>query len=120
MNDACGMRRLDKVTELDIKEWFAYLKEPAEDTPKQAEKRAAGKEEGIILPGNPERPRRAYQCMQILRIVIGFGVVSNIDECFRLKHVLEEMRFPVPSARTESIFLSSRWKQSAMSRSKRG
>jgi hypothetical protein len=91
------------VTGLDIKEWYAYLREPPDDTAKQAKERAEAKEAGIILPPNPERPRRAYQCMQILRIVVGFGVVSNIDECFRLKHVLEEMRFQVPKARTESI-----------------
>jgi len=103
LNESCGMRRLDKVTGLDIKEWFAYLRAPAEDTEKQAKKRAAAKANGIILPPNPERPRRAYQCMQVLRIVIGFGVVSDISECYRLKNVLEEMRFPVPKARTETI-----------------
>lgn len=97
------MRRLDKVAGLDIKKWYAYLREPADDTAKQAKERAEAKEAGTILPPNPERPRRAYQCMQILCIVVGFGVVSNIDECFRLKDVLEEMRFQVPKARTESI-----------------
>lgn len=101
--DECGSRRLDKVTGLDIKEWYAHLKEPAEDTPKQAKARAQAKADGVFLPANAERPRRAYQCMQVLRIVIGFGVVSNIEECFRLKAVLEEMRFAVPKARTEAL-----------------
>ena len=99
----CGMRMLDKVTGLDIKQWYAYLRSPAEETEKQAEKRAAAKADGIVLPPNPERPRRAYQCMQMLRIVIGFGVVSDIKDCYRLKQVLEEMRFQVPKARTETI-----------------
>ncbi|TBY40876.1 site-specific integrase [Rhizobium leguminosarum] len=99
----CGMRRLDKVTGLDIRGWYEYLKEPAEDTPKQAKQRAEAAKQGIILPPNPERPRRAYQCMQLLRIVISFGVVANIQECFRLKMVLESMTFHVPRGRTEQI-----------------
>ena len=103
LNEECGMRRLDKVTGLDIKEWYVHLRSPAEDTAKQAERRAEAKAEGIILPPNQERPRRAYQCMQVLRIVIGFGVVSDINDCYRLKNVLEEMRFQVPKARTETI-----------------
>lgn len=99
----CGMRRLEKVTGLDIRGWYEHLKDPAEDTAKQAEHRATMKKQGVILPGNPERPRRAYQCMQLLRIVVSFGVVANITECFRLKAVLESMSFHVPRGRTEQI-----------------
>ncbi|WP_160006884.1 site-specific integrase [Rhizobium sp. 18055] len=99
----CGMRRLDKVTGLDIKGWYNELKKAPEDTEKKAKQRAKAAEEGRTLAESKPRPRRAYQCMQLLRIVIGFGVVSNISECFRLKSVLEEMRFNVPAARTESI-----------------
>lgn len=99
----CGMRQLDKLTGLDIREWYEHFKEPAEDTPTQAKKRAEAAEQGITLPPNPERIRRAYQCMQLLRIVISFGVVANITECFRLKTVLESMSFHVPRGRTEQI-----------------
>ncbi|MBX5001844.1 site-specific integrase [Rhizobium lentis] len=99
----CGMRKLEKVTGLDIRGWYEHFKEPAEDTPKQAERRAEALKEGNPLPPNPERIRRAYQCMQLLRIVISFGVVANITECFRLKAVLESMTFHVPRGRTEQI-----------------
>lgn len=80
----CGMRRLDKLTGLDIRDWYDHFKEPAAE-------------------GKPERIRRAYQCMQILRIVVGFGVVANVTECFRLKTVLESMSFHVPRGRTEQV-----------------
>lgn len=99
----CGMRRLSRVTGLDIRAWYDHFKEPAEDTEKEAEQRAEAAKQGITLPPNPERTRRAYQCMQLLRIVVGFGVVANITDCFRLKTVLEEMRFHVPRGRTEQI-----------------
>ena len=84
LEKSVGTRRLEKVTGLDIRRWHAKLKEPAAD-------------------GKPERPRRAYKAIQLLRIVIGFGVVMNIAECFRLKTVLEEMRFHVPRGRTAAI-----------------
>jgi hypothetical protein len=80
----CGMRRLSRVTGLDIRAWYDHFKEPAAED-------------------GEERTRRAYQCMQLLRIVVGFGVVANITDCFRLKTVLEEMRFHVPRGRTEQI-----------------
>lgn len=79
-----GARRLEKVTGIDIKRWHAKYKEPAAD-------------------GKPERLRRAYKAMQLLRIIVGFGVVLNITECFRLKTVLEQLEFHVPRGRTESI-----------------
>lgn len=79
-----GARRLEKVTGIDIKRWHANYKEPVAD-------------------GKPERLRRAYKAMQLLRIIVGFGVVLNITECFRLKTVLEQLEFHVPRGRTESI-----------------
>ncbi|NTG61793.1 site-specific integrase [Agrobacterium rhizogenes] len=98
-----GDRRLEKLTGLDFKRWYANFKEPAEDTPKQAERRAEAAKQGNQLPPNPERVRRAYKAMQLLRIIVGFGVVSNIKECFRLKMVLEEMEFHSPRGRSEAI-----------------
>ncbi len=99
----CGMRRLEKLTGLDFRSWYEHFKEPAEDTPAQAKRRAELAKEGIILAPNGERLRRAYQCMQLLRIVVNFGVVANITECFRLKTVLETMEFHVPRGRIEQI-----------------
>lgn len=98
-----GDRRLDKLTGLDFKRWYSKFREPAVDTEKQAKKRAKLEEQGIILPPNPERMRRAYKAMQLLRIVIGFGVVLNITECFRLTAILKQIEFSSPKARTEAI-----------------
>lgn len=84
LETSVGARQLDKVTGLDIRRWYSNFKKPIED-------------------GKPERLRRAYKAMQLLRIVVGFGVVLNIKECFRLKTVLEEMRFSMPGARKEAI-----------------
>ncbi|ASY64436.1 phage integrase [Sinorhizobium sojae CCBAU 05684] len=98
-----GARRLEKLTGLDFKRWYANFKQPAEDTEKQAERRAKLAEQGIILPPNGERVRRAYKAMQLLRIVIGFGVVLNITECFRLSAILKQIEFTSPKARTAAI-----------------
>jgi hypothetical protein len=98
-----GDRRLEKLTGLDFKRWYNNLKKPAEDTEKKAKARAEATATGTPLPPNPERIRRAYKAMQLLRIIIGFGVVSDIKECFRLKMVLEEMEFHSPRGRSEAI-----------------
>lgn len=98
-----GTRRLEKLTGLDFKRWYANFKQPAEDTEKQAERRAEAAKNGITLPPNPERVRRAYKAMQLLRIVIGFGVVLNITECFRLSAILKQLEFTSPKARTAAI-----------------
>ncbi|WP_457663953.1 site-specific integrase [Sinorhizobium medicae] len=98
-----GTRRLEKLTGLDFIRWYANFKEPAVDNEKKAKRRAELAAKGIILPPNGERVRRAYKAMQLLRIVIGFGVVLNITECFRLAAILGEMEFSSPKARTASI-----------------
>ncbi|CZT33297.1 site-specific integrase [Rhizobium sp. 9140] len=84
LETSVGARRLENVTGIDIRRWHSKFKEPAAD-------------------GKTERHRRAYKAIQLLRIVIGFGVVMNIAECFRLKTVMEEMRFHVPRGRTAAI-----------------
>lgn len=79
-----GARQLSKLTGLDFKRWYSNFKAPIE-------------------PGKPERVRRAYKSMQLLRIVVKFGVVLNITECFRLSHVLESINFSAPSSRTAAL-----------------
>lgn len=98
-----GSRVLSKLTGLDFMRWYANFKKPAEDTPKQAAKRAEAAKAGIVLPPNPERPSRAYKAMQLLRIVVRFGIVLNITECFRLSTVLETLEFSPPKARTTTV-----------------
>lgn len=98
-----GTRRLDKLTGIDFKRWYANFKEPAKDTTKQALARAEARAMGVILPPNPERQRRAYKAMQLLRILVKFGVVMNITECFRLATVLSTMEFSAPKSRDKAL-----------------
>lgn len=84
LEEKVGTRQLSKLTGLDFQRWYNKFKEPAKE-------------------GAPERVRTAYQAMQILRIIVKFGIVANITECARLAVVLEQMRFHVPPARTERI-----------------
>ncbi len=79
-----GSRQISRLTGLDFQRWYNEFKKPS-------------KENG------PERMRTAYQAMQILRVIVKFGVVANITECVRLATVLQQMRFHVPPARTERI-----------------
>jgi integrase len=103
LKDRCGGQLLEDLTGIEIRRWYNNFKTPAADTEKQAAARAEAAAMGVTLPPNPERVRRAYKTMQLLRVVIGFGVVSNTPECPRLKKVLEEMRFKSPKPRTAYI-----------------
>ncbi|WP_143239265.1 hypothetical protein [Agrobacterium rosae] len=94
---------MSKLTGLDFVRWYANFKKPADDTPKQAARRAEAAKSGITLPPNPERPSRAYKAMQLLRIVTRFGIVLNITKCFRLSTVLETLEFSPPKARTTTV-----------------
>src|SRR5690606_21969526 len=76
-----GAKKLSKVTGLDIRRWYGNFRKPAEHTEKEI---ADAKKAGEPLPVKPERIRRAYKAMQLLRIIIKFGVVADIKECVRL------------------------------------
>lgn len=95
-----GTKRLKSVTGLDILRWYTNLRKPAEHTEKEIARAA---EAGIPVSEKPERIRRAYKAMQLLRIIIKFGVVANVAECVRLAVVLENSQFESPAARTEQI-----------------
>lgn len=95
-----GAKKLTSTTGLDILRWFANFRKPAEHTEKEI---AKAKEAGVPLPEKPERLRRAYKAMQLLRIIVKFGVVAEVRECVRLALALEQMRFESPSARTERM-----------------
>lgn len=84
LEKSVGARQLSKLTGLDFTRWFNNLKMPAE-------------------VGGAERPRRAYQAMQLVRIIVKFGVVANITECIRLATILQNMEFSAPAARTQHI-----------------
>ncbi|WP_292052652.1 site-specific integrase [Martelella sp.] len=84
LEKSVGARRLGQLTGLDFVRWYNNFRLPAGE-------------------GKPERQRRAYKAMQLLRIVIKFGVVMNIADCFRLATIFSGMEFTAPAARTKSI-----------------
>ncbi len=98
-----GGQILEDLTGIEIKRWYKNFSQPAEDTPKQAEKRAAAAKAGSPLPPNPERVRRAYKAMQLLRILISFGVTCNFKVCFDLHTVMKNLEFHSPRGRSEAI-----------------
>jgi len=79
-----GERRLDKLTGKDFRRWYDNLRRPAQ-------------------PGGPERIRRAAGVMTMLRILVGYGVESDIAHCDRLKLILGSMRFKGPGHRTQFL-----------------
>lgn len=95
-----GDRQLKNLTGLDFLRWYANFKQPAEHTEKEIARAA---KTGEPLPVKPERMRRAYKAMQILRIIVKFGVVANVPECVRLNTVLEAMEFESPPPRTQRV-----------------
>lgn len=103
LEKSVGDRRLDRLTGIDFKRWYSNFRQPAKDTEKKAKRRAELAAQGTPLPPNGERVARAYNAMRLLRNVISFGVVLNINECFRLSTILKQMRFSVPKARSVAI-----------------
>ncbi len=47
-----------------------------------------------VAKGSAERVRRAYGCIQILRVLLGYGIECGIADCRRLRSDMEGMRFP--------------------------
>lgn len=88
LEDEVGDRRLDCLTGIDFRRWYKHFKAPVEE-------------------GAPERKRRAYGAIQLLRIIIKFGVTCDVlqcaDDCVRLNSIIKEMGFEQPKARREKI-----------------
>lgn len=69
-----GARRLDRVKALDFCRWYKGWRRPS-------------------VESGEDRVRRAYGCIQILRVVLAFGVEAGIADCRRLRRDMEGMRF---------------------------
>jgi hypothetical protein len=69
-----GLRRLDRVRALDFRRWYKGWRRPSAES-------------------SEDRVRRAYGCIQILRVVLAFGVEAGIADCRRLRRDMEGMRF---------------------------
>jgi len=48
---------------------------------------------------NGENPRRAYGCIQILRIVLSYGVTIRSTPCREVREILSAMQFEIPRKR---------------------
>lgn len=77
-----GQRRIDKLAAKYFRTCYRNWRAPAE-------------------PGGEERVRRAYGCIQITKILLGYGMQGNYfyDHCQRLLDGMSRMRFAKPVAR---------------------
>ena len=84
IRDTVGARRLDRLHAIDFRRWHKNWKAPREE-------------------GGEERVRRAYGCIQLLRIILGYGIQSGIAHCKRLRDEMEGMRFPRNPPREKTL-----------------
>ncbi len=81
VRDTIGSRRVDAVTGRDVRRWFKSWGRADPETDVLA------------------NPRRAYGCIQLLRIVVNFGVESGSRASGGLKLILQAQRFKQPKGR---------------------
>jgi hypothetical protein len=75
-----GARRIDALTGKDVRKWF----------------RLWGRADGN---GDLANPRRAYGCIQLLRIIVSFGAESGHAATIKFAAMISEQRFQVPKKR---------------------
>jgi hypothetical protein len=84
VRDTVGERRIDTVTANDVRRWFKGWGRVAED-------------------GTLANPRRAYWCVQVLRIVIKYGKGLRNAACAELQGILTDTEFPSPKGRRQAM-----------------
>lgn len=84
VRDTVGARRLDTVTANDVRRWFKNWGRAGAD-------------------GALANPRRAYWCVQLLRIVVKFGKGQRLAGCRDLSEILSETEFPTPKGRRQAM-----------------
>ncbi|MCT8970689.1 integrase [Microbaculum marinisediminis] len=77
---AFGKRSLSALRHPDFRRWYDEAKKPA-------------------TPGGPERVRRAHGLIKMLRLLMSYGIMTELPECARLKSILDEARFKQPARR---------------------
>jgi len=77
VRESIGLRRIDMLTAKYFRTCYRNWKEPAS-------------------PDGEARVRRAYGCIQMVKILLGYGMQANLfyGHCERLSHGLSKMRFP--------------------------
>jgi hypothetical protein len=62
--------------------------------------------EGWVKPakeGGPERERRAYGCIQMVRVLLDYGIQADLPACRKLRDAMEKIRFPTRAPRDETM-----------------
>src|SRR4029450_8589126 len=82
---AFGKRTLAAISAADLRRWYDEAKKPKAE-------------------GKPERLRRAYGIIKMLRRLFSFGTkLAKLPGCDELTSTLEGMRFRQPGRRTVSL-----------------
>jgi integrase len=79
-----GLRRLDRIKPKFFRTCFAEWGAPADK-------------------GAPERPRRAYGCIQMVKTVLNYGIEADIPHAKRLRDGIEKMRFAKSAPRDKTM-----------------
>jgi hypothetical protein len=87
VRNSVGARRLDRLKAKDFRRWYRNWKAPVEKA-------------------GPERVRRAYGAIQLLRIVLSYGVESDFAICRKLRTDIEKMRFARNPPRDKTLTFS--------------
>lgn len=80
ITDTVGSRRISAVTSRDVRQWY--------------EKWGRADADGVLA-----NPRRAYGCIQALRIIVKYGKGLRDKDCRELSEILTETEFSPPKAR---------------------
>ena len=80
LRDAYGVRRLDRLTGLDVKAWHKDWRTPD-------------------AAGGAEKLGAATMALHVLKAALSFGVVAGVPDCERLVTVARELRLPSPPPR---------------------
>ena len=84
LDQVIGSARVDAVNGADIRRLYEDLRTPKPLTKKQ-------REQGLTTA--PDRMRRAYAAIQMLRVVVNYGRTLKFDACCVLGDVLANMEF---------------------------
>jgi hypothetical protein len=80
VRETVGARRIDTVTSSDVRRWFKGWGRAGDG-------------------GELANPRRAYSCVQLLRIIVKFGKGQRLAGCRDLSEILSDSEFPAPRGR---------------------
>jgi hypothetical protein len=84
VSSTVGDRRLDTVTANDVRRWFKNWGRAGED-------------------GTLANPRRAYWCLQMLRISVKYGKGLRNPACRDLSEIPTDTEFPAPKGRRQAM-----------------